>query len=192
MAEASPIRHHRVTSESAPKLPAWQKFLHGGPELWARAQPPEIGTEIHHMMNHGLKSADPMANLNVEYLMWRQSLDPARFDHFHPRVGRELQAMLTPTSASPSTNPGSTVEPEQLSPPTPTPATPSSSTSTSTPTSTPTLPSPPSTAPDMLGPGDSASPAPAAIPEPETLAIALFLLGSGLWWRSRSGGKRTA
>jgi len=181
MAEASPIRHHQISSESAPKPSAWNEFLDGGPELWASAQPPTIGTEIHHIMNHALKSADPTANLNVEYLMWRQSLDPVRFDRYHPRVGRELRSMLTPTSVSPTANPGGALEPEQLIPPTSTstPATPSSSTSTST------LPSPSATAPEVLAPTASTSAAPAAIPEPETMTIALVLIGSGLWWRAR-------
>jgi hypothetical protein len=184
MAQASPIRHHQISSVSTAELPAWHEFLESGPEHWSRVQSPKIGTEIHHIMNHALKSADPTSSLNVEYLMWRQSLDPARFDHYHPRVGRELKSMLTPTSVSPTSNPGGAVEPEQLIPPTTTstPATPSSSTSAST------LPSSSATGPEEVSPttGTSGtSPAPAAIPEPGTMTIALVLIGSGLWWRAR-------
>lgn len=186
MAEASPIRHRQISSESAPKLPAWHEFLTGGPEHWSRDQPPKIGTEIHHIMNRALKSADPTSNMNVEYLMWRQSLDPPRFDHYHPRVGRALDSMLTPTSVSPTSNPGSTIEPEQLVPPTSTPATPSSSPSTST------VPSPSAVGPEVLSPTGTTSPPPSAIPEPETMTIALVLVGSGLWWRARRGNVRAA
>ena len=64
--------------ERAPKLPVWHEFLEGGPEHWLCAASFKIGTEIHHIMNHALESADPTSNMNVEYLMWRQSLDPPR------------------------------------------------------------------------------------------------------------------
>jgi hypothetical protein len=177
---ASPIRHHhkiRSASTSNPSIVAWNTFLHGGPTHWARVEPPTIGAEIHRLMNHGLKSANPTSDLNVEYLMWRRSLDPPRFDSFHPRVGRALQSMLTPTSVIPSTNPGGTPQAEQIGPPPP--STPSSSTGHVT--------SPSSSTPQNVTPPPSSSPAPEAIPEPETVTIALTLIGSGLCWRYFAG-----
>jgi hypothetical protein len=192
MIEASPIRHHQVSSESAPKHSAWNTFLVGGPMMWAHVHPPKITLGIREIMDHALASADPTSNMNVEYLLWRESLNPRRFDHWHPRMSRHLHAMLRPASVVPTTNPGSALEPELIAPPTSMPATLSSSVSSPT-VSSPTTASstsPATTAPDTLGPSPSISPSPSAIPEPETMTIALLLIGSGLWWRSRSRAGR--
>ncbi len=48
----------------------------------------------------------------VQYLMWRRSLNPARFDFYHPRLGPILQQNLI-TSVPP------TVGGEKITPPTP-------------------------------------------------------------------------
>jgi hypothetical protein len=186
-AGASPIKHHRVSSAKVvhPET-AWERFLAGGPAHWAKSPSPTMGAGIHHLMHEALKSADPVAHANVEYLMWRRSLDPARFDSFHPRIGPTLQALL-PTSGSSSP----TVQPEQLLP------TPTTSTSPS-PSAVSSAPSADSTAPSATDSSTPTSPsgtegislssdpslAPAAIPEPGTLSIALVLLASVLLPRS--------
>jgi hypothetical protein len=193
MASASPIRHHHHpasgSSNPNPALAAWQSFLHGGPMLWARVNSPQIGTQIHDLMHKGLKASDPISNLNVDYLMWRRSLDPVRFDHFHPKVGHALQTMLTPTS----TNPGSTVAPEQIVPPTSptTPPTPSSSTQAVSAQST--SPSPSSSGPqDTVTPPVTRAPAAESVPEPCGLTGTLLLIGAGVWWRSRASNALVA
>src|SRR5437868_4192444 len=76
---ASPIKHHRLAARSDPEIRAWNKFLAGGPAHWSHARPPEITARIHVLMHKSMRSSDPISDLNVEYLMWRRSLDPVRF-----------------------------------------------------------------------------------------------------------------
>src|SRR5262249_15542672 len=116
-APASPIRHrhhpHLAARSASPEFAAWNAFLAGGERHWARVRPPEITSQIHVLMNRGLESAHPTSNPNVEYLMWRRSLAPERFDRFHPRIGPMLQALIPAATTTPVTTP----QTQQISPP---------------------------------------------------------------------------
>jgi hypothetical protein len=199
-AQASPIKHHDAAimhvqghvhahaqaahgHALAHTASGWNNYLAGGPLYWAKADPPVITGQIRALMHEALKSADPVANPNVEYLLWRRSLDPSRFDSFHSKMGRQLASML------PTTYPSSPPQAQQLQPEsTPTPSssvtTPSSSVATPS-SSTSIRPTKPAIAPDAFTPPASLSPEPAAIPEPGTLIMGLAMIGTGLWWRSR-------
>jgi hypothetical protein len=77
-------------------------------------------------------TADPMIN----YLMWRRSLRPGRFDRYHPRLGPTLAQLLsqpvapsvpqafvpTPASPAPTPNPGPAA-PQMVEPSVPEPST---------------------------------------------------------------------
>jgi hypothetical protein len=72
----------------------------------------------------------PDTNAVVQFFLWKQSLDPARFDHFHPKVAAamskiksELATAATATAPSTSTS-SPTDEAQTLTPPSvPEPAT---------------------------------------------------------------------
>jgi hypothetical protein len=162
-------------ASSMTSLAVWDRYLEGGPSLWARVAPPDITNNIHVVMWEGLRGADPAANPDVQYLLWRQSLDPPRFDHYHPRVAAALQSLLPAATSAPSPSASPAPEAEQAGGPPP-------ATTGSTP---PPVTPPPATGPESLTPPPSDSPPPAAIPEPETLPMALILIAAGLWWRFR-------
>ena len=72
---------------------------------------------------------DPPPELSplVENMIFKQSLDPARFDHYHPRLARALAKieaqLISPATTTPTTSVAPT-EPQQISPePVPEPAT---------------------------------------------------------------------
>jgi hypothetical protein len=175
-AQSSPIRHRQAASQTNPDLRAWNKFLARGSTLWSRVQPPRITSAIHVLMNRGLNGADPTSNANVQYLLWRRALAPSRFDHWHPRIGTMLQALLPTISSvpSPTTSPSSSPQGIGTSPST----TPGSS-------ATPSDPGGPATSPGAFP--QTTSPSPEAIPEPGTLSIALVLIGAGICWQRRYG-----
>ncbi len=50
----------------------------------------------------------------IEFLLWKQSLDPVRFDRFHPKIGPAIDKLVK-TTPTPS---------NVLSPPTTTPSSP--------------------------------------------------------------------
>src|SRR4051794_35553461 len=82
-AQANPIRHHQVSSRSTQELRAWNNFIAGGQSLWAGARTPKISDRIRALLVRSVQGADPSSDPNVQYLLWRQSLNPARFDHWH-------------------------------------------------------------------------------------------------------------
>lgn len=102
-AGASPIRSrhdHRPThaqpiraTRAQPGLgAAWSRFLAAGPTHWSTARPPGIPSGLHLVTTGGQLVETPF----VDYLFWRRSLNPARFDHYHPVVGPELGLLLPP------------------------------------------------------------------------------------------------
>lgn len=103
-AGASPMRSpHPARATRSHALPAngtpWSRFLSGGPALWAEARPPRIPSGLHLLTHNGQLVATPF----VEYLSWRRSLSPARFDHYHRVVGPELGMLLPPPTVPTST-----------------------------------------------------------------------------------------
>jgi hypothetical protein len=186
-AEASPIKHHHVSAHSAPKATgAWESYLEKGPAYWSKSAEPNIDAHVRAVMAKALKGADPTENPNVQYLLWRRSLNATRFDHFHHRLGHTLQTMLPGTSSTPP-------QAQQLAPTTPTSTYPaplslSSVSTASDPGTSAPASSSQSTPQSILPPTDpGVAPAPAPIPEPETLTMAVVLLGAGVWWRFRNG-----
>ena len=102
-AGASPIRnHHRVRFERAAtgtgQGMAWSRFLEGGPELWAQRHAPRFPSARALPTRNG----QPLATPFTEYLLWRRELNPARFDHFHPRIGPALGQLTPPLLPTPT------------------------------------------------------------------------------------------
>ena len=121
---AGAIRRHHVHAAAvyhteASLGPAWQRFLSGGPSLWALARPPRFPSHLVLATRNGTLVSTPF----VAYLEWRRGLAPARFDYFHPRIASALaQFLTTPGAVSPTTittGPGTTtptVQPQNTVP----------------------------------------------------------------------------
>ena len=100
-AQASAIHsnaHWKLRTETS-LGPQWQRFLAGGPSLWATTRAPAFPSGLVLATSNGLPVETPF----VDYLLWRRALDPTRFDHYHPNVGPEL-AQLTSSTAATSSN----------------------------------------------------------------------------------------
>lgn len=99
-------RHHLIVVSSAQSLgPSWARFLSGRETLWESARPPAFPSGLVLPTRLGRLVDTPF----VDYLNWRRSLDPARFDHYHPNVGPELALPaphLMPTPAATATGGG--------------------------------------------------------------------------------------
>jgi hypothetical protein len=116
--EASGIQANGVVVNDITSLgPAWAQFLAGGIPLWSIEPSPPIPSGLILPKENGIL----VPTAFVEYLAWRRSLDPARFDQFHPVVGSELGQLpqtITPppggTSGGGGTPPPSTPEPGSL------------------------------------------------------------------------------
>src|SRR5262249_9114821 len=154
------IKHHQKQAHStgAGHIQAWDAYITQGPMHWAKTHAPRLSgqgvKQIHQLWNRELKSSDPASHPDIQYLLWRRNLAPARFDERHPQLGKKLRdVMETPTSV-PSVNQVSPPQAQELAPETPTSSTtaPGVLATTISP-STPSTPSTPSqTAPSTLSP----------------------------------------
>ena len=75
--------------------PAWTRFLDGGPTLWSHVRPPRFPSGLVLTYQNGRIVDTPL----VDYLSWRRSLNPARFDLVHPTIGPALGGLTPPTPA---------------------------------------------------------------------------------------------
>src|SRR5262249_12044130 len=101
---ASPIQGETLTVATEAALgPAWERFLAGGPALWAVEPPPSFPSGLLLPTANGVVTETPF----VDYLIGRRSLDPARVDQNHPNIAPMLDAR-DPPAATPAPSPGAT------------------------------------------------------------------------------------
>lgn len=118
-AAASPIRSHRHIVTEAQLGPRWRAFLAGGPSRWALRPSPAIPTGLVLTYNSLGQIVDtPLA----EYLKWRRSLNPTRFDRYHPYIGPPLAQTLVPPPLTPTPTPTPPINPQPQIPGVPEPA----------------------------------------------------------------------
>jgi hypothetical protein len=155
-----------LTPGEARVFQVWTNYLSAGPQVWSSTHAPDFTPAIRSTIWRVLKTdtqGQSLANPMIDYLLWRRSLNPVRFTANHPNLSPALAQLLNgpslPTSIPPPTN-------------------------TSVPQST--------TAPQTVTPPSLISPSPQtvsppAIPEPNSLLLAVGMMGWGLWWRRRMG-----
>ena len=187
-------------------LSSWATYVLAGPSAWSTVPAPPVTLNVRETMDQALESPDPTSNPYVDYLLWRRSLDPSRFDYWHPVIGPMLQQLITSTpspSLAPSTPqapqsvgtqpqplPGSGIVPESSPGPGSNPVPGPNPGSELIPPPLPLSGSVPQTGP---GPGSSPGPTPGPgfqpppppVPEPSTAVIVLTVLGAAAWWHSR-------
>lgn len=126
-------------------LVRWEQFVEGGPRVWKREHAPPLVLSVRRALQAAVMGRDATVNPFVQYLTWRRSLNPARFDHWHPFLGPRIHELLphlphvSRPSVSPHERPPLHPEPQVIPP----------------------------------------------VPEPDTILIAMALIGSGVWWRKR-------
>ncbi|GAC1471413.1 MAG: hypothetical protein NVSMB9_17560 [Isosphaeraceae bacterium] len=105
-ADADPMQSFPNAARTESSLgPDWGAFLAGGPERWAMSSPRHFPPGLQLTSSQGRLVASPMNN----YLFWRRSLNPMRFDQNHPAIGPQLEQLIPPPSP-PVIPPGSTRE----------------------------------------------------------------------------------
>jgi hypothetical protein len=120
--------HHVVKTSPVDQASfrTWSEYLLGGPTVWASVAHPGLTPAIEASMWKAIKSDPPPdTDAVVQFFLFKQSLDPARFDHFHPRVAAAMSkikaemATATPATATvPSTTTSSpNDQAQQLTPP---------------------------------------------------------------------------
>jgi hypothetical protein len=129
---ASPIKgsHHRYEVMVAEREAAhsWSAYLLAGPKLWSSVIHPSVTPEVRTSIWHALRTDAAETNPWVHFLLWKQSLDPARFARNHPHVAPVLNRIAAAKLATPVTQPSTPpststplTEPQTLTPAVPEP-----------------------------------------------------------------------
>jgi hypothetical protein len=109
---ASPIKgsHHRYEAVDAEREAArsWSAYLLAGPKLWSSVIHPSVTPEVRNSIWHALRTDAAETNPWVHFLLWKQSLDPARFARNHPHVAPVLNRISTVKVVTPVTQTSST------------------------------------------------------------------------------------
>jgi hypothetical protein len=95
----------------------WSEYITGGPNVWSHVAHPALNQEIEAAMWKNIRSDPPPdTSALVNYFLYKQSLDPARFDHYHPRLARAL-AKIEAQLVNPTTSPTTSTQPQTITPP---------------------------------------------------------------------------
>src|ERR1700678_94000 len=81
--------HHADKDSAAEGIanPSWSQYLIGGPSVWSSVAHPALTPAIEAEMWKSIRSDPPPdTSAVVQFFLYRQSLDPTRFDHYHPHV----------------------------------------------------------------------------------------------------------
>lgn len=163
-ARGATAKRYALTPQQARTFEVWSNYLAEGPEVWSSTRAPAFTPKVRATIWQILRTdsaEQQLTNPMINYLLWRQSLNPTRFTVNHPALSPALTQLLnTPLPTINPTPDPSTSAPQGVTPPAPL--------------------TPPS--------GQSVSPQgvnPPAVPEPGSLLLATGMIGWGLWWRRR-------
>jgi hypothetical protein len=168
LAEAATTKRFALSAQEARVFQAWSNYLAQGPDTWSQTHAPAFTPAIRSTIWQVLRMDTQAQSLNnpmIDYLLWRQSIAPARFTANHPRLSPALSELLNapqlPVTAPLPSDPSSqTTVPQGITPPAPL-----------------TPPATQSVSPQTV--------APPPVPEPGSLILAAGMLGWGLWMRRR-------
>lgn len=154
-ADASAIHHaEKGSANTGISDPTWSEYLMGGPSVWSTVAHPMLTPAIEAEMWKSIRTDPPPdTDAVVQFFLYRQSLDPARFDHYHPRVAAAL-SKIESEAATASTTPA---------------------TSSTTPTDQAQQITPPSS--------PASSPGVETVPEPATILLTVGMAAYAVWWR---------
>ena len=88
-----------LTSSDVGTFKAWSRYLLKGPTMWAEVVHPPVTSAVRLAIWHSVRTdpggADPMVN----FLLWKQSIDPTRFAHYHPKLAPALHKIALARSS---------------------------------------------------------------------------------------------
>jgi hypothetical protein len=128
-AQASPIHKHVKETEESAHIAAmasagayrtWSEYLTGGPSVWSTVIHPPVTPSVESAIWKAIRTDPGESSPWVQFMLYKQSLDPARFAFFHPKVSVALDRLSKATTtraqfvSPPATMPsGSTTSPTE-------------------------------------------------------------------------------
>lgn len=107
----------------------WSRYLLAGPRAWETVEHPPVSAAVRSAIRVSVRTAPGPTDPMVNFLLWKQNLDPTRFARYHPRLAPALHriAMVrrAPAVAMPAGPPsiwgsvGGSTPPDTTTPTTP-------------------------------------------------------------------------
>jgi hypothetical protein len=116
-AEAARIDTTALSRTEAHDDALWANYLAEGTHEWLTHAHPPVTPSLEASVWRSLARGTASDNAMVQFLLWRQSLDPSRFDFYHPRLAVAFAKLKSPTVSpgtvsTPTTLPATVVPPE--------------------------------------------------------------------------------
>lgn len=118
-ASGAAIRHS--AGSNARVSHSWSAYLQASPSVWRTVHAPAFTPAVRSMIWRELRQGGDVSALPMlSYLTWRWSLNPQRFDHYHPKLGAAIERLVNqPTVTVPETITPSPPTTPPLIPPSP-------------------------------------------------------------------------
>ena len=87
-------------TQASPIYSSWSKYLMGGPSVWASVPHPPITAAIRAEIWKDIKTDPGGTDLMIQWLLWKQSVDPARFAFYHPHLAPALNKITATTGGA--------------------------------------------------------------------------------------------
>jgi hypothetical protein len=98
--EASPIHKiHEFASVDHALYRTWPRYVLGGPSVWSSIPHPPLTRGIEEAIWRNIRTDPSESNPMVKFFLYRESLAPRRFDHYHPRLALALHRIVAATEA---------------------------------------------------------------------------------------------
>jgi len=116
--EAAPIHsnHARHDAQEASLARAsmsqsWSEYLMGGPSVWSSVIHPRVTPAVELAIWKAIRTDPGDTSPWIQFLLYKQSLDPVRFAHYHPRVSLALNRLSASTTVAQVVTPESSTTP---------------------------------------------------------------------------------
>ncbi|HKI20588.1 MAG TPA: PEP-CTERM sorting domain-containing protein [Isosphaeraceae bacterium] len=84
---------------------SWPEYLMGGPSVWSHVIHPPVTPAVESAIWKAIKTDPGETSSWVQFLLYKQSLDPVRFAHFHPKLSQSLNTLSAPPTGAQVVNP---------------------------------------------------------------------------------------
>jgi hypothetical protein len=96
---AAAAHHMELTASDVTVFKEWSKYLLKGPSLWAKAEHPPVTAAVWSAIWQSVRTDPGASDPMVNFLLWKQSIDPPRFAHYHPTLAPALHRIALARSS---------------------------------------------------------------------------------------------
>ncbi|MFI5460835.1 MAG: PEP-CTERM sorting domain-containing protein [Isosphaerales bacterium] len=116
--EAAPIHGNHAHQDAleaslahAGRYQSWSGYLMGGPSVWSSVIHPRITPAVESAIWKAIRTDPGETSPWIQFMLYKQSLDPVRFAHYHPNLSPALNRLSASSTVAQVVTPGSSTTP---------------------------------------------------------------------------------